>query len=930
QALSSGRLSGATKQTTGRNQFGLRKGCHSAVGFYSTESANQADAIHNGLDHCAALLKNILQKEATGRETVHKQPGKTTTLKFTPKPLLTKGNTSKKKGLKRIITPAPVQKEIVPISNRKVASSTTPSTEKDLSSAAQNLMVQSIHVPCSEHSPGTYQKLYEHVQTQMSLITGQPPQKSNEIPSVTPSPTSNQGCQNVTALNYRLPTSTSALSLQHSANPLSTQSVSKNSANECVPEMGGPVVCPVVSAAPAAAAQTQSGTALPGVIPCTAPGASTPSVPALVPTSSAREMAPGQEQQIKEADLVRCIQALLQSHEMLNGRTEQRGHHHCPAKHDGSCDTEEDSPEEHSEDVVSEEDEEDELNVLDMSPVKDTSCKTSYVKKVLKSRKESPEETAHKVRTVKYLMGELRALVTDQGDSEMLRLLSEVEDSVSLLPAVVGSTNIQAEIALALQPLRSENAQLRRRLRILNQQLKEQESSEKTSGQSCSYELVSLQSLNMMLQSQLKESQKGLDSLQAKNEELLKIIESQKEENKHLAKGIQDKEEELLENKQHYDIRSTKLKIEVEEALGTVKSLQFKLEASEKENKILGITLRQRDAEVKRLRELTRTLQGSMAKLLSDLTGDNVRPKPEKALSKSLLEDHEKQMQPELFPGSTSVMTYLKTLEMDHILIDTDLQFSATIGEVEMQNLSYEKFAAERSKINSTFKEEQTSAPRGPPAPLKQDAETGSDSGTLLDDQTKLDETIYIPLTSSASKKQQPVSGRSGVLPQSRGACQRLDYHCELPSSVQQYGCEDPTLLDKLNAGYNGKKTVENTLEVPGGKAKPEGDKVQVRPRGIPSGAAKDFMDKPEQPQPGPYACASMPFPAGVSQKSDSKAADFSCISFDDFSGRSDWSASSFSTFTSRDEEDFKNSLAALDANIARLQRTLQSNIRKQ
>uniref|UniRef100_A0A803VUQ9 Coiled-coil domain containing 14 n=1 Tax=Ficedula albicollis TaxID=59894 RepID=A0A803VUQ9_FICAL len=872
QALSSGRLSGAAKLTNGRNQFGFRKGCHSDVAFHSTESDNKVDAIHSGLDHCAALLKNILQKEAT-----------------------------------------------VPISNRKVASSITPSTEKELSSAAQNQMVQSIPVPCSEHSPEAYQKLFEHVQTQMSLITGQPSQRSNEIPTVAP-PTSNQGCQNVTALNYQLPTSTSALSLQHSANPLSTQSgVPVDSANECVPETGGPVVCPVASAAPAA--QIQSGTALLGVIPCAAPGASTP----LVPTS-ARDMAPSQEQQIKAADLMRWIQALLQSHEMLNGRTEHRDHHHCPEKHDGSCDTEEDTPEEDSEDTVSE----DELNVLDVSPVKDTSCKTSHVKKVLKSRKESPEETAHKVRIVKYLMAELRALVTDQGDSEMLRLMSEVEGSVSQLPAVVGSTNLQAEIALALQPLRSENAQLRRRLRMLNQRLREQESSEKTSGHSCNYELVSLQSLNMMLQSQLKESQKGLDSLQAKNEELLKIIESQKEENKHLAKGIQEKEEELLENKQHYDIHSTKLKIEVEEALGTVKSLQFKLEASEKENKILGITLRQRDAEVKRLRELTRTLQGSMAKLLSDLTGDNVRPKPEKALSKSLLEDHEKQMQPELFPGSTSVITYLKTLEMDHILIDKDLQFPNKTGEVEMQNLPYEKFAAEGSKINSMFTEERTSAPRGSPAPLKQDAETGSDSGTLLDDQTKLDETIYIPLTSSASKKQQPDSGRSGVLSQSRGGCQRLDYHCELPSSVQQYGCEDPSLLDKLNAGQSVKKTVENTLEVTGDKAKPEGDKVQVRPRGIASGAAKDFMDKPDQPQPDTYPHASEPFPAGISEKTGGKAADFSCISFDDFSGRSDWSTSSFSTFTSRDEEDFKNSLAALDANIAKLQRTLQSNIRKQ
>uniref|UniRef100_A0A8C3R934 Coiled-coil domain containing 14 n=1 Tax=Cyanoderma ruficeps TaxID=181631 RepID=A0A8C3R934_9PASS len=843
KALSSGRLSGAVKLTSGRNQYGLRKGCHSDVVFHSTECDNQVDTVHHGLDHCAALLKNILQKEATGRETVHKQPGKTTTFKFTSKPLLTKGNTSKKKELKRIITP--VQKEI--------------------------------------------------------------------------------GCQNVTPLNYQLPTSTSALSLQHSANPLSTQSgVPVDSANARVPEMGGPVVCPVFSAA--AAGQTQSGAALPGVIPHTAPGASTPSVPALIPTSSAREMAPGQEQQIREADLLWCIRALLQSHEMLNGRTEQRGHHHCPAKCDGSCDTEDETPEEHSEDTGSEEDE---LDVLDVSPVKDTSCKTSYVKKVLKSRKESAEETAHKVRTVKYLMGELRALVTDQGDSEMLRLVSEIGESVSLLPAVVGSTEVQAEIAVALQPLRSENAQLRRKLRILNQQLREQESSDKTSGQSCNYELVSLQSLNMMLQSQLKESQKGLDSLQAKNEELLKIIESQKEENKHLAKSIQDKEEELLENKQHYDIHSTKLKIEVEEALGTVKSLQFKLEASEKENKILGITLRQRDAEVKRLRELTRTLQGSMAKLLSDLTGDSVRPKPGRALSKSLLEDHEKQMQPELFPGSTSVMTYLKTLEMDHILIDTDLQFSNKIGEVEMQNLSYEKFAAEGSKINSAVTEERTSSPRGPPAPLKQDAEAGSDSGTLLDDQTKLDETIYIPLTSSASKKLQPGSGRSGVLPQGRGACQGLDYPCELPSSVQQYGCEDPTLLDKLNAGYSVNKTVENTLEVAGDKAKAEGEKGQVRPRGIVSGAAKDFMDKPDQPQPGTYPRAPMPFPTGVAQKTGSKAADFSCISLDDFSGKSDWSISSFSTFTSRDEEDFKNSLAALDANIARLQRTLQSNIRK-
>ncbi|NXH18396.1 CCD14 protein, partial [Bucco capensis] len=933
QVLSSGRLTGAAKLTNGRKQFGLRKGCHSDVesgySLYSTDSDDQVDTIHTGLGHCAALLKSILQNEATGRETIHKQPGKTTTVKAASKPLLTKGNASKKKGSEKTFTPAHIRKEIVPISNRKLASTTVPA-EKELPNAAKGQMVQLIHVPCSQHSPVTHQKLCEHVQTQMSLITGQTPQNSKEIPTVTPFPTSSHGCQNVTAFNYRLPNSTSALSLQHSANPFPTQSdVPVYSGTECVPEMEGSVVCPVVSAAPAPAVQIQSATAPPSVIPCLASGVTSNSA---VPASS-REMTPNHKQHIKEADLIRCIQAhlaLLQSHEMMKSRTEHKCHHLCPAKHNASSNKEEDSSEEHSENTVNEENE---LNVLNIAPVRDTSSKANFVKKALKSRKESPEEIAHKVKTVKYLLGELRALITDQDDSEMLRLISEIEDCISLLPSVVASTNIQAEIALALQPLRSENTLLQRRLRILNQQLKEQERSEKTSGQSCNYELVSLQSLNMMLQSQLKESQKGLESLQAKNEELLKIIESQKEENKRLAKDIQDKEEELLANKQHYDIHSTKLKIEVEEALSSAKSLQFKLNASEKENKILGITLRQRDAEVNRLRELTRTLQGSMAKLLSDLTVDNIRPKPGKGLSKSLLEDHEKQMQPDPFPGSTSVMTYFKKLGMDHILTDTELPFSNRSGGIEIRNLAYEKFAAEGSQINNTFSEEETSTPRILLTSPKQDAETVSDSGTLLDDQNKLDETVYIPLTSTACKNQQPVSERTAVLHQSRGACKVLDYHHELSNSVQQNGCEiskDPTILNKLSARKSVEKTVENMLQDAGDKVKPEGAKVQMRPEDTSSGAAKGFTDKPDQPQPGKYPCVPMLFQKETSQKKGRGIADFSSISFDDVSGRSEWSASSFSTFTSQDEEDFKNSLAALDANITRLQRTLQNNIMKQ
>lgn len=331
--------------------------------------------------------------------------------------------------------------------------------------------------------------------------------------------------------------------------------------------------------------------------------------------------------------------------------------------------------------------------------------------------------------------------------------------------------------------------------------------------------------------------------------------------------------------------------------------------------------------ELLNLFSLNRTLQGSMAKLLSDLTADNVRPTSEKGLSKSLLDDHEKQMQPDPCPGNTSVMTYLKKLEMDHVLIDAELQFSNEDGELQMLNQAYEKFSGEGAEINHIFTEERASASKVLPTSLKQDAEAASDSGTLVDEQNKLDETVYIPLTSSASKKQL-VSERTNALPHVRGPCKMFSYNCELSNSIQQNRSEvskDPSILDTLSAGYSMKKAVENTLEITGDKVK-SGDKVQMRPKGTSSGAAKDFPDKPGQLQPH----VPMLFQKEISQKKGSEVGDVSFISFDDISGKSEWSASSFSTFTSRDEEDFKNGLAALDANIARLQRTLQNSIMKQ
>lgn len=56
---------------------------------------------------------------------------------------------------------------------------------------------------------------------------------------------------------------------------------------------------------------------------------------------------------------------------------------------------------------------------------------------------------------------------------EVQRLFSEILQTLETLPYLTMDCDVQTEIAMGLQPLRSENAQLRRKLRISNQQMKE-------------------------------------------------------------------------------------------------------------------------------------------------------------------------------------------------------------------------------------------------------------------------------------------------------------------------------------------------------------------------------------------------------------------------------------------------------------------------
>ncbi|XP_062972739.1 coiled-coil domain-containing protein 14 isoform X2 [Elgaria multicarinata webbii] len=935
KVLSSGRLTGSAKPTSGKKQIALRKVARSdGYSLYSTDSEDQVTTIHHGLDRCAALLKDILQNESEGMDTICRKVEKAAVVRTTSRPLVNKVNGSKKRAPKKKLISANVHSEIVPVSNRKPASVNATAVGKDPARINTNqTSVQPIHIPCSQHSPVMHQKLCEHVQTQMSMLNIHPPQKSNGVPEVLLSTIpENAAYQPLTLFNYRLPTSTPALSPQHAANSVVVQpGVPMDNFNQCASQMG-PVLLPAGSSASNSTAQVQpvaSCSALPHITQSTT---NDPTPPTILAPPASREAVSDQgnhEPQFKEADLIRCIQAhlaLLQAYEKESEKANEKYRDVDPIQPKPLNSGEDETTEECSEGPLSEADD---LDGVDMAPVRDTSCQTSFDKEILKPKNASRQRTAQKLMTLKYLLGELKALLIDH-DSEILRLLGEAEDAVSLLPAAAENTNVQAEIALALQPLRSENAQLRRRLRILNQQLKDQERAEKDGHLDRNFEFSSLQSLNMTLQSQLNKSMESIELLQNKNEEFIKILESQKEENKRLTRMIHERDQELLEKRRQYDIDSTKLKIEADEMLANKKNFQYKLEAAEKENQILGITLRQRDAEVNRLRELTRALQGSMSKLLSDLTMDTAKRKQERGLSKALLEIHEKQLQSDAYPLSDSIMSYLKKLETDPVLINTEPLLSKC--EIKQPNQVHEIKAAEQSPQKSPVVAEEIVAPRNVFTFLKSNVEAASNSSTLVVEGHEPDETIYIPLSSSPSQKSATAAERNTDT--HREVPQRLDCDFELADSKQpnRFGVLGNTeAFDKFHGSCSPKTTVENKSEMMGRIAKLEGERHRMQPKEITNGAAKVISDNPDRLQPDKFLYTPISHHKESMQKKGTgiSAPESSFSTFDWMSGKSEWTTSSFSTFTSRDEEDFKNGLAALDANIARLQKTLQSSLKK-
>ncbi|XP_030657620.1 coiled-coil domain-containing protein 14 isoform X1 [Nomascus leucogenys] len=861
QVLSSGRHTGPAKLTNGKKATYLRKiprfNADSGYSIHS-DSASQAETVH-GLDGCASLLRDILRNEDSGSETAYLEN------RSNSRPLESKRYGSKKKRHEKHTIPLVVQKETSSSDNKKqIPNEASARSERDTSDLGQNWSLQDHY---RMYSPIIYQALCEHVQTQMSLMNDL---TKKNIPNGIP------------AVPYHAPSHSESQEVRTDGN---SQFASQGKA---------------VSATCTDVLRNSFNTS-PGV-PCSLPKTDISAIPTLQQLGLVNGILP-QQGVHKETDLLKCFQtylSLFRSHgkEMhLDSQT-----HRSPTQSQSAflATNEEKCAREQIREATSERKD---LNIR----VRDT--KTA--KDIQKAK--NVNETAEKVRIIKYLLGELKALVAEQGDSEIQRLVTEMEACISVLPTVSGNTDIQVEIALAMQPLRSENAQLRRQLRILNQQLREQQKTHKPSGAvDCNLELFSLQSLNMSLQNQLEESLKSQELLQSKNEELLKVIENQKDENKKFTSIFKDKDQTILENKQQYDIEITRIKIELEEALVNVRSSQFKLETAEKENQILGITLRQRDAEVTRLRELTRTLQTSMAKLLSDLSVDSVRCKPGNNLTKSLLNIHDKQLQHDPAPAHTSIMSYLNKLETNYSF--THSEPLSTIKNEETIEPDKPYVLSSRGPQNSNTRGmEEISAPGIISALSKQDSDEGSETMALIEDEHNLDNTIYIPFARSTSEKKS-LSKRLSPQPQIRAATTQLVSNSGLAVSGKENKLCTPVVCSSST------KEAEDAPEKLS-RASDMNDTQLLKKIKEAIGKIPAATKEPEEQTAchGPSGCLSNSL-----QVKGNTVCDGSVFTSDLMS---DWSISSFSTFTSRDEQDFRNGLAALDANISRLQKSLRTGL---
>ncbi|XP_071186507.1 coiled-coil domain-containing protein 14 isoform X1 [Salvelinus alpinus] len=886
KVISSGRLTGG-----GRGQGSKKRGAgrplvtstEPAYSLYSTDSEDQVTTIHKGLDQCAALLNVILQAETTEAKPISvRGAGKTRAAKS--RPLCTLGkervDTERRKQTKRPVTqtakkPAPVQKTI-------------------LSSLSYPGMRNNIPSLAGTSEPASDARFNCRLTTSTPTLSPQRLPSNNTLPPGPSVPLAQPGGSIIGVASVHLGGSTSTA-------PLASPGAVATSLPTA--PLTGPVLS-LLAAQPGGFVSGVGGPAVQGSsrscsLHLGAPSVERRALSAPLPSDSSVSGESGHPISSSCSPSHQGPPVLFsgihpQPHPLANTQPQSapdapslgRGGQLVSTQDGGTLAREACG---HMEGNAGEEEEE--------CPVRDTSAQTcfniqthtqlacthphthkdqlpvqaylqhthpgvasnhthSYTRMPLSlgSKGCSPEGTARQVMTVQYLLGELKALLASQ-DSVAERLVCELEQTVSLLPVMVGSSNIQAEIALALQPLRSENALLRRsapsprRLRIVNQQLQERERAEREARDvHCDTDVSALQS-------ELNDAHTSLQELQHGNTEL--------------RQALVDTQSQL----QQSEAECSRISKDVQSALDEMQGCNRRLQECQKENAALALNTQKRETEIHTLQEHLRALQVPVAEspAVTDI------PTSRLPLTKRALDQYQNQQGPSDHP----VSQYLWSLEQKRC------------GSVSLP--------CKGPECNYTHQQDfSVCTPGGQSVCASADQEV---SLCVALERKATPPLAFAPLRETVSSPL-PVEGSPLPVMSQRGG-----------------GSPLPVMMSQRGGGPHGLQSLSVALEsFP--QLKSLFSNLHQSNGLCSNGAGHSDLSQSHRRR--------LDMDMASPGKGRNSSLDSTGLSLCEVrSLASDWSAGSSSTFDTRDEQEFRNGLAALDASIASLQRTIKQDLKR-
>ncbi|XP_014661672.1 PREDICTED: uncharacterized protein LOC106804833 [Priapulus caudatus] len=214
---------------------------------------------------------------------------------------------------------------------------------------------------------------------------------------------------------------------------------------------------------------------------------------------------------------------------------------------------------------------------------------------------------------VKMLMKcteDLKLMLGNRGDRRAVQLVQELEMAVGRLPVVMEHRDVQTQIDMALQPLRSENCQLKRRIRIINQQLRERERAERSHHNFDTTFEMELEALNVRLQIDLEEEKQQNQFLQSTVEDLQRELRELDIDNQKLKEDL-----EMSSN----SVDLARLQSELSEVMMKTDATRIRFQALQEQNDLLRTRMKRKDVEVTRMQVYKWEIEYTLSELLKEI-----------------------------------------------------------------------------------------------------------------------------------------------------------------------------------------------------------------------------------------------------------------------------------------------------------------------